>query len=320
MAVLEALLRRITTPDLVFVPSFCQWDIPGAHRFCQIRKRPLMVDPLISLYDTRIFERRALAFGSRQAARLYRREKSCHAKADLLLVDTAAHGDCFIEEFDLDASQVHVVQVSAEESLFTPNKASGERSQGNGRVQVLFYGSFIPPQGVEMITEAIRLYQGPDVSWHLLGGDRSASKDACVRSTADIDHVIFEKRIPYERLPQRIGEADILLGIFGNTAKTTRVIPNKVYQAMACGKPVVSSIGPYPDALLQGDDGGIEWVPAGDPQALVDAVARLAANPDLLYSRGIKARQTYARHFSNRQVVRELAHTLEGFDQKALIR
>jgi glycosyltransferase involved in cell wall biosynthesis len=312
LADLEALLHWIKTPDLVYVPCFCQWDIAAAHRFSRLRGRPLLVDPLISLYDTRVFERRSVEAGSPRAKRLHRREQKSYSSADGILVDTPAHGEYFSAEFGLDRSKLQVVHVGAEESLFFPLSEAKQRQEPERPLQVLFYGSFIPLQGTEVIAEAIHQYQGPAVTWHFLGGDGSSRLDACIQATQGLDNVYFENSIPYAQLPARIHRADILLGVFGRTDKTTRVIPNKLYQSIACAKPTITSIGPYPGELLESQDCGIEWVPAGDAAALAKAVAKLAAEPELLSARGSQARESYDNYFSNRQIVKELAHALEA--------
>ncbi|MGI9427058.1 MAG: hypothetical protein ACR2NM_00255, partial [Bythopirellula sp.] len=111
-----------------------------------------------------------------------------------------------------------------------------------------------------------------------------------------------------------IGEADILLGIFGTTDKANRVIPNKVYQALACGRPVVTQLSQaYPSALreLPAEQAGISWVPPGQPQAIADTVRQLAEQRRSLGQRSRAARQTFDRWFSNEQIRASLAAALK---------
>jgi hypothetical protein len=42
--------------------------------------------------------------------------------------------------------------------------------------------------------------------------------------------------VPYAELGAELGAASIALGVFGSSAKAARVIPNKVFQAMAVGR------------------------------------------------------------------------------------
>jgi hypothetical protein len=98
---LEARLKRIGKPDLVWVPCFRQRDLAAASRWARRHGVPLLFDPLISAYDKQIFERKKYAPQSRQARRLHRWEQSLFKQADILLADTQPHADYFSEEFDI---------------------------------------------------------------------------------------------------------------------------------------------------------------------------------------------------------------------------
>ena len=64
------------------------------------------------------------------------------------------------------------------------------------------------------------------------------------------------------------------LGIFGASEKAQRVIPNKVFQALACGTPVVTADTPAARELLRDGESAL-LVPPGDPAALIDAIRRV---------------------------------------------
>ena len=72
----------------------------------------------------------------------------------------------------------------------------------------------------------------------------------------------------------------VCLGIFGTSPKARRVIPNKVFQALACGVPVVTAETPAARELLRDGESAL-LVPPADPDALVHALRRLAAEPEL---------------------------------------
>jgi len=296
---LKARLSGLTKPDLVFVPCFCQKDIDAALNFGRHYNVPVMIDPLISLYDTRVFERKTVAKDSLEASRLLALETRTFSAADVVIADTEAHGSYFCETFGVDAKKIQVIPVSAEESVFTTAEVSND---ARDLVEVLFYGSFIPLQGVDVIVEAIQLYNGPSVRWCLLGGKNSQSRLNAEQALKGNASVSFEDDIAYGLLPERIRRADILLGVFGSSAKTTRVIPNKVYQSLACGRPVVSCDGPYPAAMRQAQDSGMRWVPPASAKDLADAVAQLATNPEVLLDMRPQARLSYERYFGNDQV------------------
>lgn len=304
----EASFRRLRKPALVWVPCFRQRDFAAASRWARRQGVPVLFDPLISAYDKQVDERAKLAPDSARARRLLTWERSLFQRADRVLADTPAHARYFADVLGVTGKNLSVVYVGAEAALFrvAPLRCKSE----NEPLEVLFYGSFIPLQGPEVVVEAARLYQGPPVRWTLLGD--GPLREACEGRAGGLENVAFENWLPYRELPARIAQADILLGIFGTTQKAGRVIPNKVYQALACGRAVVTrSSDAYPEPLQVADDAGLVWTPAGDPRALADRIAGLAADRSWLPRLGEAAAATSARYFSVDAIRAQLSEALE---------
>ena len=309
---LQATLTCISKPDFVWVPSFRHRDLLSARRWSHRYKIPLLFDPLISDYDKQVFERRKFPENSHQANRLLAKESRLLRASDLVLADTPEHARFFKEVLKADPRRICVLPVGAEEDLFYPDKNESDKSPGwnnNAPPEILFYGSFIPLQGPQFIADAVLQYQGSPVNWVFLGDGPLLEK--CQKITAGLTNVFFENWLPYLQLPSRIRRADILLGIFGDTPKTRRVIPNKVFQSMACGRPVITAATPaYPRSLLESTDSGIIWVDPANPKQLADAAALLAGSHEERQQKGARAYQNFNRYFSMSQLRRELEKIL----------
>lgn len=302
----EALLHKLPKVDLVWLPCFRQRDLAAARRWSRRQDVPLIADPLISAYDKQVFERGKFAEGSAHAERLRAWEGALLRSADCVIADTPAHAEYFSKTFDISPAKLHVIHVGAEAALFraTPMPAY----DGSRLLEVLFFGSFIGLQGPEVIVEAARCYQGPPVRWTLLGD--GPLKAECQWRAQGLSNVAFEPWIAYEKLPARIAQADIVLGVFGASNKAGRVIPNKVFQALACGRPVVTRAGASYPPELQGDS-GIVWLPPGDALALAQGVAELAGHAEQLALLGRQARQSYERFFSTEAIAAELGTAID---------
>ena len=303
----EARLKRIGKTDLVWVPCFRQRDIAAASRWAKRQGVPLLFDPLISAYDKQIFERKKYEPQSRQARRLHRWEQSLFQRADILLADTQAHADYFSEEFKIPPDRIKVVYVGAEESLFHPAPMP-DHSDGSP-VEVLFYGSFIELQAPQIIVEAARVYKGPPVRWTLLG--KGPLRAECERLAHGLHNVHFENPVPYEELPARIHKADVLLGVFSAGAKAGRVIPNKVFQSLACGRPVVTErSNAFPKELEAVRSGGLCYVQAGSAVDLAREISELVSATDRLPLMGHQARAIYEAWFDHACVRNMLGRAL----------
>ena len=169
--------------------------------------------------------------------------------------------------------------VGAEERIFGPGWQPPER------FAALFVGKLIPLQGVETILTAARL--APEIPFRIVGSGQLAPLLA--ERPPNVEHVAW---VPYELLPDELRGAGCALGIFGTTGKAQRVIPNKAFQALACGLPLVTADTPAARELLVHDESAL-LVPPGDATALAEAVRRLAGDADLARRLGAGGRATY---------------------------
>jgi len=297
----EALFYGLKRPDIIWVPCFRHDDILSASRQAVKWGVPLIIDPLISSYEKEVFEKKKQAPDSCGGRRMLKREARLFSKADLIVADTPAHADFFSETFDIDPSKLAVLYVGAEDDMFKPTPAPDPKPP----FELLFYGSFIHLQGVDVIVSAAQksLAAGLDAKWTLLG-DGNLKPDA-KKMAKGASHIRFEPWMDYSLLPERMARAHILLGIFGTTPKAGFVIPNKVFQSMAAARPVITMRSSAYRDTLEGSD-VIGWTTAGDPDSLTDMACQWLKEPSLLRERGEKTRALFDDFFSREKMERAL--------------
>lgn len=307
---LESYLRRFRKPDLIWSPCFRQTDIASAAHWADRWQVPLIIDPLISAYQKDVYERGKWPPDSSQARNRKRWESRLFALADSVVADTPAHADFFRDILQVRPDKLHVLYVSAEDELFTPLPFP----EDTGQIEVLFYGSFLPLQGVDVIIKAAGLTADPRIRWVLLGdGDL---RPVMEKHAAGIPHISFEPWIEYSLLPARISRAHILLGIFGVTPKADLVIPNKIFQSMAAGRPVITR---YAEAYRETLAGSavIGWVPPGDPDALAELVLHWTGDIGNLKQRGRETRTLFESFFGRKRTKAALRDLLDHTLTKA---
>lgn len=289
---LQARLADPGPADLIWVPCFRHRDFNSARRYGDKHRIPVVFDPLISAWDKAVFEREKFPPGSRRSQRLLHWEQSLYRRADAVIADTHPHAEFYQSSLASDPHKTFVIPVGAEQPLFRqqPDHPCGRPPE------ILFWGSFIDLQGPEVIVSAAR--RVPEARWTMLGD--GPLRGRCETSGSDCANLFFEDWLPYEHLPKRIGRADIILGIFGGSAKASRVIPNKVYQALACGRPVVTrQSDAYPAKVRDdADKHGLFTIPPANPAALAEQIQTLLRQPDRLKSWGHRARRLFDQHFS----------------------
>ena len=282
LARLRRAQRRLRTPfaeeaDAIIVGYPGHFDLAAARRVA--RGRPVVFNALVSLYDTLVNDRRRFRRRSPAAAVTRRIDSVAFRGADLVVADTEAHAAFFAGVFGLPPERIAVCFVGAEDRLFEPGwRASTPFS-------ALFVGKLIPLHGVETILAAARL--APEIRFRLVGSGQLGT--ALGAAPPNVEHIPW---IDYEKLPDAYRQAGCALGIFGTSAKAGRVIPNKAFQALACGTPLVTADTPAARELLtEGHDALL--VPSGSPQALAVALRRLAADRQLAERIGAAGRATY---------------------------
>jgi glycosyltransferase involved in cell wall biosynthesis len=305
LADLEATCRGLMRPDLVWLPGFRQRDVLAARRWCQRKNVPLLFDPLISAYAKQVFERRKFAPGSAQAERLRRREAVQLGAADLLLLDTPVHADFFAKTFNIPPARIRLVPLGAEEPLFRPMMHT---PRPDAPFEVLFFGSFITLHGVENIVRAACQYQGPPVRWRFLG--EGPARTACEQIAAGHSNVVFEGWTPYREIPEAISRSDLVLGVFATTPQADHTISNKVFQALACGRPVLTRAShAFPADATR--SGGLIFISPDEPDALAQAVRALALDRAGMPARNLAARALFDAHFSRARIAAALGAALE---------
>jgi glycosyltransferase involved in cell wall biosynthesis len=246
--------------DAVIVGYPGHLDLTAARRAAA--GKPVVFNPLVSLEDTLVDDRRRFRPGSLPARVLRAIDRRALRAADLVVADTEANADDLARRAHIPHKKVAVCFVGAEERVFR----SGWQRQES--FVALFVGKLIPLQGLETVLAAARI--APELRFRIVGSGQQESELASRPA-----NVGWTPWVEYEHLPGELHAAGCALGIFGTSAKAGRVIPNKVFQALACGTPVVTADTPAAHELLA-DGVSALLVPPGDPEALAAAVRRLA--------------------------------------------
>lgn len=146
---------------------------------------------------------------------------------------------------------------------------------------VLFWGNYIPLQGTQyIIRAAASLCDRSRFRFTMIGDGQTHDETVTLARTLKAANVRFIGRLPIEELPRFIADADICLGIFGDTNKAARVIPNKAYETIAMRKPLISADTPAMRELFV-DRQNILFCRRADSEDLADKIALLRADAAL---------------------------------------
>ncbi len=273
---------RMGQVDAVVAGYLAQPDVIPAWAVARAKRAPLVVDMMISLSDTLAGDRGVAGRGVGQV--LAGVDRTTLRLADIVLVDTAANGRFFVERFGVPSDRIVVAPVGAESERFPAAPPP------SGPPTALFYGKLSPLHGLATVLEAARMPGVPPV--RLIGDGQLGG---WLRDELDRDRppdLRWDPWVPYPALAGEIADAAICLGVFGTSDKAARVVPNKVWQAMAVGRPVVTADTPGIREAVQDGETGL-LVPPGDAAALAEALRTLAGDVALRERMGAAARAAY---------------------------
>jgi glycosyltransferase involved in cell wall biosynthesis len=296
--------RRLPPVDAIVAGYPAQLDVPFATLCARARRTPLVVDAMISMSDTLSGDRARV--GSVAGASLEWLDRLSGRRADLAITDTAAHGDYFVERLGFDPDRIAVVPVGAEPDVFR------RAPEPEGATRALFYGKFSPLHGLDTVLAAARMPGVPPV--RMIGDGQLGGWLEAELARDRPPGLEREHWIEYRALGRELAESAICLGIFGTSEKAARVVPNKVFQAMAVGRAIVTADTPAVREVLTDGDSAL-LVPAGDPEAVAEAMRRLAAHPELRARLGDGAHRRFDEVGTPRAVASRFLESLSRLER-----
>jgi glycosyltransferase involved in cell wall biosynthesis len=286
-------MRLLATerPDLYLV-SYPGWfDVPVVKLAALIKRRPVVFDVFISLFDTAITDRNLAERGSFVARVAKTADRVSIRLSDRVIADCMTHARFLAKMSDVGLDRFGVVYLGADETIFHP---LSEEPEGDG---VLFYGNFVPLQGTDVILRAAARLDPEHVQIRMVGRGQTLSESRRLAEELGLQNVKFLDRMSQPELVAEIGSAAICLGIFGSTPKADRVVPHKLYEAIACGRPVISGDSPALREVFPG--GEVVGVPSGSPDALAKAISALLADNDRLKQLAHRGYARFHRDFAH---------------------
>lgn len=270
---------------VVVVGASCHAYIPLAWILCRLTGKPLIFDAFVSHYENWQERPRKGWFPFLQKQAAFFIDKISTTLPDLVLLDTEEHVAYFQKTFGLAEAKVRSIPVGADGIPSTP------REHANGETfKVLFVGSFLPLHGMGVIVQAAELIKNErGILFELVGDGEERLR---VERLCQNPHVLFQAPIPYEEYVRKLLKTDVALGVFGTTPKTDRVIPCKVYDALAAGVPLITADTPAVRRFLRNGRDAVLVTP-GDPRALAAAILSLKRNPKLRMSLANEGKRTF---------------------------
>lgn len=257
--------------DTVFIGFAPQLILPFfKYKF---KNKRIVMDFFISVYDTMVNDRKKFKKGSIFAKLCKWIDKKCINCGENIISDTKAHGDYFSKEFEVDRSKIETLYLKADKSIYYPREQN-KPEKIKDKFVVLYFGSVLPLQGVEVIMEAMdKLKNEKDIYFYFIG----PVKENIVKTESD--NIEYIKWLSQENLAKYISYSDLCIaGHFNkDIMKAKRTIPGKVYIYEAMNKPMILGDNKATRELYT-EDKKHYFVEMGNSQALSEKILETKKN------------------------------------------
>ena len=183
-----------------------------------------------------------------------------------------------------------------------------ERSLLPPGFRVVFAGNIGRAQDIPtMLFAAEKLKDETDIHWVILGdGPMRSWAEERMKARGLEKTVHLLGRYPEQAMPRFFSLADVLLVTLKKDPVFAITIPSKVQSYLACGKPIVAALDGEGARVIDESGGGLA-VPAGDADALAEAVLKVYGMPKSdLESMGRLSREYSERHFERNTLLDKL--------------
>ncbi len=306
-------LSRYRQGDIIYVPyPSLPTLLPLSFLPPKLRPR-VFCDAYITFWDSTFQDRRIADANGRFAKYLLAAESRALKSAEAVLVDTKENATNVQKLFALHPSRTHAIPLAIDTGLENDcgSEHPAEKIDANG-VDILFFGTFVPLQGIRVVADAAaRLAEDPNLRFTIIGTGQQASEVSEVFENCPNVTWIRDWQSA-DQLAGHIRRADICLGVFGGPGKASRVLPFKLYMALAAGKAIITQ-------REMGTPSRVPAVPvracAAEPNALAEAILDLSTDK---YSRDMlanAARNYYVNHLSSKRLAERWQMLLAGDSQ-----
>ena len=280
-------LQNKSKADIIFVSFYGHFLVPLVKL---LTKKKILFDAFVSTYQTLAIDRKVIGKNGPLAYIAKSLDRVACRMADRVFLDTYQHINFYVNTYGLDRQKFTRLLPGSDTTVMFPRDGESQ-----DEFIVHFHSEFQPLHGAIYIVKAAKLLE--HIKFRLIGRGMELKRCKRLSQKLKLKNIEFHPAVKYEDLPKYMAEANVCLGIFGDTAKTSTVIPHKVYEALAMGKPVITADTPAVRELLTHEK-DVLFCENANPESLAKAIERLKNDKSLKETLGKKGHELCQKYCS----------------------
>lgn len=301
--------------DLVFATSPPLFSGLAGMLVAKAKRRPFVLDirdiwPDIAVELGELTNPRVIAGAKWVEARLYRSAAEITCVTKMFIEDLAGKG--------VNRNKLHHLPNGTIPEVFNPQlvdrELRGRIGVGNSFV-VGFCGNHGIAQDLPNILRAAALLRKQEDLYFLFVGEGPVKSDLlAMKVELGLERAIFVPEVPLRSIAGYINACDLMLVTLAAKETFKAYVPSKLFDFLACARPVILTVDGEARAILEESGGGV-FVPAGDPSALAQSIQNLRRDHDRLRQMGMAGHDFVCDQFTRDQQAVRLGEILERFSK-----
>lgn len=237
-------------------------------------------------------------------------EKFLYRHADLIVVNSPG----FIEHIRARGGKNICLIPNGADPLFfkqAPTEARKNFPQWSDKFVVLYTGAHGMSNDLEVVLHSAALLQEQsDIHFVLLGDGKEKPHLIQMASDLGLTNLEFHDPLPKTDMPAVIAAADVCLAILKPIEMYKTTYPNKVFDYMAAGKPIILAIDGVIREVVEKADCGIFCQP-GSSQEMSGAILKLYRDPMTARQKGLNGQAYLTQHFDRAKIAEEFIERIQ---------
>ena len=245
-------------------------------------------------------------------------ERFLYRRADRVMVNSPGYLTHVTER---GARCVELVPNGADPEMFDPgNDGLAFRSANHleDKFVVLYAGAHGLSNDLGVVLEAAKLLRDVVVTSEItvifLGDGKEKPALQKQATGMGLNNVLFLPPVPKTEMGEVLAGADACLAILKPIEEYKTTYPNKVFDYMAAGRPVILAIDGAIREVVEAAECGVFAQP-GNPSALAEAIRKLSANKHEARKMGLRGRKYLEEHFSRAVIAEKLLEVLKSMSR-----
>lgn len=237
-------------------------------------------------------------------------ERFLYRHADLIVVNSPG----FIEHIQARGGKNICLIPNGADPLFfreVPGDPRKNHPEWQGKFVVLYTGAHGMSNDLQVVLQAASLLrEHTDIHFVLLGDGKEKPHLMDMARSMGLTNLEFADPLPKTSMPAAIAAADACLAILKPIEMYKTTYPNKVFDYMAAGKPIVLAIDGVIRKVVKNSDCGIFCQP-GDPQEMSEAILKLYRDPKTARQKGLNGQRYLAEHFDRARIAADFLDKIQ---------